>query len=65
MKEEKSPSFLKYNEGVLWYNGRICVPNVKELKEKILREAHESAYSIHQEEIRCTMISRPLIGGTV
>jgi hypothetical protein len=23
------------------------VPNFKELKEKILREAHESAYSIH------------------
>jgi hypothetical protein len=27
--------------------GRICVPSVKELKDKILREAHESAYSIH------------------
>jgi hypothetical protein len=27
--------------------GMICVPNVKELKDKILREAHESAYSIH------------------
>jgi hypothetical protein len=23
------------------------VPNVKELKDKIVREAHESAYSIH------------------
>jgi hypothetical protein len=23
------------------------VPNIKELKDKILREAHESAYSIH------------------
>jgi hypothetical protein len=23
------------------------VPNVKELKDKILREAHESTYSIH------------------
>jgi hypothetical protein len=35
---------------VLWYKGRVCVPNVKELKEKILREAHESAYSIHPGE---------------
>jgi hypothetical protein len=26
---------------VLCYKGRICVPNIKELKEKILREAHE------------------------
>jgi hypothetical protein len=35
------------DEGVLWYEGRICVPNVKELRDKILREAQESAYSIH------------------
>jgi hypothetical protein len=26
---------------------KICVPNVKELKDKVLRAAHESAYSIH------------------
>jgi hypothetical protein len=47
MKEEKSPGFSEDDESVLWYKGRICVPNVKELKDKILREAHESAYSIH------------------
>jgi hypothetical protein len=46
-KEEKSLGFSEDDEGVLWYKGRICVPNVKELKDKILREAHESAYSIH------------------
>jgi hypothetical protein len=27
----------------------ICVPNIKELKDRILREAHESAYFIHPE----------------
>jgi hypothetical protein len=47
IKEEKSSSFSEDEEVVLWYKGRICVPNVKELKDKILREAHESAYSIH------------------
>jgi hypothetical protein len=47
IKEEKSPGFSEDDEGVLWYKGRICVPNIKELKEKILCEAHESAYSIH------------------
>jgi hypothetical protein len=47
IKEEKSPGFSEDEEGVLWYKGRICVPNVKELKHKILCEAHESAYSIH------------------
>jgi hypothetical protein len=39
--------FSEDDEGVLWYKGRICVPKVKELKDKILREAHESSYSIH------------------
>jgi hypothetical protein len=47
IKVEKSPGFLEDEKGVLWYKGRICVPNIKELKDKILREAHESAYSIH------------------
>jgi hypothetical protein len=45
-KEEKSPGFTEDDKGVLWYKGRICVPDVKELKDKILREAHESTYSI-------------------
>jgi hypothetical protein len=47
INQEKSHGFSEDEEGVLWYKGRICVPNVKELKDKILCEAHESAYSIH------------------
>jgi hypothetical protein len=47
IKEEKSSGFSKDDEGVSWYKGRIYVPNVKELKDKILCEAHESTYSIH------------------
>jgi hypothetical protein len=47
IKEEKSLGFLEDEDGVLWYKGRICLPNIKELKDKILCEAHESAYSIH------------------
>jgi hypothetical protein len=47
IKEEKSPGFSEDDQRVLWYKGRICVPNVKELKDKILREDHESTYSIH------------------
>jgi hypothetical protein len=49
IKEEKSPGFLEDDECVLWYKGRICVPNANELNDKILREAHESAYSIHSQ----------------
>jgi sortase (surface protein transpeptidase) len=47
IKEEKSSDFSEDEEGVLWYKGRIWVPSIKELKDKILREAHESTYSIH------------------
>jgi hypothetical protein len=47
IKKEKSSGFSEDYEGVLWYKRMICVPNVKELNDKILHEAHESAYSIH------------------
>jgi hypothetical protein len=36
IKKEKSIGFSEDEEGVLRYKGRICVPNVKELKDKIL-----------------------------
>jgi hypothetical protein len=38
---------MEDDQGVLWYKGRICVPHIKELKDKILQESHESTYSIH------------------
>jgi hypothetical protein len=47
IKEKKSPGFSEDDEDVLWYKGMIYVSNVKKLKDKILHEAHESAYSIH------------------
>ena len=33
---DRAPGFTVNAEGVLSYHGRICVPNVKELKELIL-----------------------------
>jgi hypothetical protein len=47
IKEEKSPKFMEDDQDVLWYKGRINVPSVKELKDKILHEARKSASSIH------------------
>ena len=32
---------------MVWYKGRLCLPQIKEIKDIILREAHDSAYSIH------------------
>ncbi|KAK1613387.1 hypothetical protein QYE76_037060 [Lolium multiflorum] len=43
----KAPGFTEDEEGVLWYNGRLCVPSDSELKQVILQEAHDTLYSIH------------------
>ena len=34
-------------DGVIRYEGRLCVPSNEELKTEILREAHHSKYTIH------------------
>ncbi len=34
-------------EGILWYGNRIVVPQSGNLREVILKEAHDSAYSLH------------------
>jgi hypothetical protein len=64
IKEEKSPGFLK-DDGVLWYKWRICVPNIKELKIRYFVKHMNMLIPFILEGIRCTMISRPLIGGMV
>jgi hypothetical protein len=46
-KEDNAPGFSIDDLGTLWYKKRICVPEIKEIRELILREAHDSAYSIH------------------
>jgi hypothetical protein len=47
IKEEKAPGFSVDEQRTLWYKRRLCVPEVKEIRELILHEAHDSAYSIH------------------
>jgi hypothetical protein len=32
---------------VVWFKDRLCVPNVQSIRELILKEAHETTYSIH------------------
>jgi hypothetical protein len=47
IKEVKPPGFSVDEQGTLWYKKRLCVPEVKEIRELMLCEAHDSAYSIH------------------
>ncbi|XP_070042482.1 uncharacterized protein [Nicotiana tomentosiformis] len=35
------------DDGTLRYRGRLCVPDIDGLRERIMSEAHNSRYSIH------------------
>ena len=43
----KFTDFTFDDEGVLWISGRLCVPDVDNLREEILEEVHFAAYSVH------------------
>jgi len=45
--QQKIEVFSQGGDGVLRYQGCLCVPNVGELRQQILTEAHNSRYSIH------------------
>src|SRR5574338_465797 len=47
LKKEEVKDYHIDVKGYLRYKGRICVPNIIELKEEILNEYHRSKYSIH------------------
>ena len=47
IQQGKAKSFWVDEQGTLWFDGQICVPDQENLRQQILREAHESAYSIH------------------
>jgi hypothetical protein len=43
----KGKDFREDTEGVVWFKDRLCVPDIKSIRELILKEAHETTYSIH------------------
>jgi hypothetical protein len=45
--EGRGKDFREDAEGVVWFKDCLCVPNVQSIRELILKEAHESVYSIH------------------
>jgi hypothetical protein len=44
--DNRTIDFSEDSQGTLWLGNQRCVPNQKHVKELILREAHDSAYSI-------------------
>jgi hypothetical protein len=47
MAEGRGPDFTEHEQGTIWFKNRICVPEIDSLHETILKEAHDSDYSIH------------------
>jgi hypothetical protein len=47
MAEGRGLNFTEDNQGTIWFKNMICVPENDSLREIILKEAHDSAYSIH------------------
>ena len=45
--KNNNESFSQGEDGVLRYQGKLCVPYVDGLREKITEEAHGSRHSIH------------------
>ena len=35
------------DDGYLYYKSRLCVPNVQELKKKLMYESHNTIFTMH------------------
>jgi hypothetical protein len=46
-KVEKYKCFLQDSKGILWFEDRLVVPKNRDLKKRILDEAHLSKFSMH------------------
>ena len=47
VNQGKGVDFILNENGVLMFRDRVCVPDVPELKKRILDEGHRSSLSIH------------------
>ncbi|MCI61009.1 hypothetical protein A2U01_0082265, partial [Trifolium medium] len=45
--EGRETDFKVDENGIIRYRGRVCVPDVPELRKMILEEGHRSGLSIH------------------
>ncbi|XP_070056620.1 uncharacterized protein [Nicotiana tomentosiformis] len=53
IQKYKTISFtLDMDDGTLRYQGRLCVPNVDDLWERIMTEAHASRFFVHPGSIK-------------
>jgi len=53
--------FTLGSDGILRFQGRVCVPDDVEVKKFILEEWHKIRLSMHPGMTKCTKISRNLL----
>jgi hypothetical protein len=59
MKKELTKHFRVDEQGVLWFKDRLVVPKDRELKNKLMDEAHHSKLSIHPRSSKMYQELRP------
>jgi hypothetical protein len=59
-KVEKYKCFRQDGKGVLWFKSRLVIPKNKDLKKKILDEAHLSKFSMHPGSTKMYHDLKPL-----
>ncbi|GJY42511.1 retrotransposable element Tf2 [Tanacetum coccineum] len=47
VEDSKHTEFSVDDDGVVWFEDRLCVPNDQALREKVMTEAHSSSFTIH------------------
>jgi hypothetical protein len=48
----RDSKFTEGEQGTIWFKDKICVPEIDSLRETILKEAHDSDYSIHPDSTK-------------
>ena len=64
IREGNASDFQLDSEGILRLEGRICVPEIPELRRDVLDECHKSKLSIHPGVNKIIMISNAHSGGS-
>jgi hypothetical protein len=55
MSKCMAKGFHEDDQGIVWFEKHVCVPQDPELRKLILQEAHDSPYSIHPRNTKMYM----------
>nr|GFC79568.1 putative reverse transcriptase domain-containing protein [Tanacetum cinerariifolium]GFC79613.1 putative reverse transcriptase domain-containing protein [Tanacetum cinerariifolium] len=47
LEDGKHIEFSVDDDGVVWFEDRLCVPSDQALREKVMTEAHSSSFTVH------------------